>query len=89
MLDVNEGPDELVITIETTLDVVGCGRCGTQAESQDRKVVDMRDLACFGRPARLRWIKRRWRCVDAVLVVVAIARRSSETSRSASDPPAA
>ena len=27
--------------------------------------IDIRDLACFGRPARLRWIKRRWRCVDA------------------------
>ncbi len=65
VLDVSEGPDELVITIETTVDVVGCGRCGTRAASQDRKPIDIRDLACFGRPARLRWIKRRWRCVDA------------------------
>ncbi len=24
--------------------------------------VDVRDLACFGRPARLVWWKRRWRC---------------------------
>jgi hypothetical protein len=24
--------------------------------------VDLRDLACFGRPARLVWSKRRWRC---------------------------
>ena len=24
--------------------------------------VDVRDLACFGRPARLVWSKRRWRC---------------------------
>ena len=64
VLDVSEGPDELVITIETTVDVVGCGRCGTRAESQDRKAIDIRDLACFGRPARLRWIKRRWRCPE-------------------------
>ena len=27
--------------------------------------IDIRDLTCFGRPARLVWIKRRWRCVDA------------------------
>jgi hypothetical protein len=27
--------------------------------------VDIRDLACFGRPARLVWRKRRWRCVDS------------------------
>jgi transposase len=26
--------------------------------------VAIRDLACFGRPARLVWRKRRWRCVD-------------------------
>ena len=65
VLDVSEGHDEVIITIETTVEVVGCGRCGTRAESQDRKAVDIRDLACFGRPARLRWIKRRWRCVDA------------------------
>jgi len=26
--------------------------------------IDIRDLACFGRPARLVWIKRRWRCGD-------------------------
>ena len=24
----------------------------------------LRDLPCFGRPARLVWIKRRWRCPD-------------------------
>jgi transposase len=27
--------------------------------------VAIRDLACFGRPARLVWNKRRWRCTDA------------------------
>ncbi len=26
--------------------------------------IDIRDLGCFDRPARLPWIKRRWRCVD-------------------------
>ena len=36
VLEVNEAPDELVITIETSLDVVGCRRCGTRAQAQDR-----------------------------------------------------
>ena len=27
--------------------------------------IDIRDLSGFGRPARLVWIKRRWRCVEA------------------------
>jgi hypothetical protein len=65
VLDVSEGSDELVVTIETTADVVGCGACGTRAEAQDRKAIDIRDLACFGRPARLCWVKCRWRCVEA------------------------
>lgn len=35
-----------------------------RAEAQDRMLVWIRDLACFGRAARLVWHKRRWRCVD-------------------------
>ena len=62
VLEVVETADELVITIETTADFVGCSGCGTRAESQDRVPVAVRDLPCFGRPARLVWIKRRWRC---------------------------
>ena len=65
VLDVTEGPDEVVITVETMATVVGCERCGVRAKAQDRKAIDIRDLTCFGRPTRLRWIKRRWRCVDA------------------------
>ena len=62
VLDVFEDPLELVITIESTLDRVGCAGCGVRAQSQDRVTVDVRDLPCFGRPARLVLIKRRWRC---------------------------
>lgn len=64
VLEVTETDAEVVIEIETVTDVVGCGRCGTRAESQDRMPVEIRDLACFGRPARLSWRKRRWRCPD-------------------------
>ena len=64
VLEVADAGAELVIDVETTLDVVGCETCGQRAEAQDRMCVDIRDLACFGRPARLVWRKRRWRCVD-------------------------
>ena len=64
ILEVTETPAEVLITIETTNDVVGCSTCGVRAESKERRRVDIRDLACFGRPARLVWMKRRWRCVD-------------------------
>ncbi len=64
VLEVSEEPAEVVVTVETVAGLVGCGRCGVRAQAQDRMPVHIRDLACFGRPARLVWIKRRWRCVE-------------------------
>jgi transposase len=64
VLEVHETPAEVIVTVETTAEVTGCRRCGVRAEAHDRRRVHLRDLACFGRPARLVWIKRRWRCPD-------------------------
>ncbi len=63
VLDVVESDVEVVITdrVDGRLRAF-CRSCGVRAEAQDRMRVDVRDLACFGRPARLVWIKRRWRC---------------------------
>ena len=65
VLEVTETEAEVVIDIETVAVVAGCAECGVRAEAQDRMVVEIRDLACFGRAARLVWRKRRWRCADA------------------------
>jgi transposase len=62
VLEVAETAEELVIRIETTTSLVGCEGCGTRAQAHDRVEVAIRDLPCFGRPARLVWRKRRWRC---------------------------
>ncbi len=64
VLEVVEGPDELVVTIETTTLVTGCGVCGTRAVAHERMPIAIRDLACFGRAVRLVWRKRRWRCPE-------------------------
>jgi len=64
VLEVTESPEELVIRVETTAVVVGCSGCGGRAVAHDRMAVEVRDLPCFGRPARLVWNKRRWRCVE-------------------------
>ena len=64
VLEVHETGVEVIVTVETTADFTGCHRCGVRAEAQDRRRVHLRDLPCFGRPARLVWIKRRWRCPD-------------------------
>jgi transposase len=65
VLTVSETADELVVEVETTADRAACASCGTWAEAHERMEVAIRDLPCFGRPARLMWRKRRWRCVDA------------------------
>lgn len=64
VLTVSETPAEVVIDIETTAEFMGCSDCGTRAEANERMAVEIRDLACFGRPARLVWSKRRWRCAE-------------------------
>jgi len=64
VLEVQETAVEVIVTMETTADFTGCHRCGVRAEAQDRRRVHLRDLPCFGRPVRLVWIKRRWRCPD-------------------------
>jgi transposase len=64
VLAVIETDCEVVIDVETTVEVVGCASCGQRAEAQDRMPIAIRDLACFGRPARLVLHKRRWRCRD-------------------------
>lgn len=64
VVEVAETLDELVITIETTTTILGCVRCGARAVAHDRRATDVRDLACFGRPVRLRVLKRRWRCPE-------------------------
>lgn len=62
VIEIYESLDEMTITVESTAVDVSCGQCGTRAEAHDRDPVDIRDLACFGRPVRLRVLKRRWRC---------------------------
>lgn len=59
---VESAAGELTVTVETTAVVAGCPGCGVRAEAQDRMPVTYRDLECFGRPVRLVWVKRRWRC---------------------------
>ena len=69
VLGVQETDAEVVIEIETSADLVGCPGCGVVARAHGRMVVECRDLAAFGRPARLVWAKRRWRCEEAMCEV--------------------
>jgi transposase len=56
--------DEWWLLVETTMDVVGCPSCGVRALGHGRRRVQVRDLPIAGRPVRLVWSKRLWRCVE-------------------------
>lgn len=64
VLEVTESSAEVVIDIETIVEIEGCSGCGTRAVAHERRPTAIRDLPCFGRPARLVWRKRRWRCPE-------------------------
>ncbi len=56
--------DPLAIHVETRCERPGCPTCGSLAVIKDRPLVTLVDLPAFGRPTRLVWHKRRWRCPD-------------------------
>jgi transposase len=61
---VEETDAEIVVSIELATRLVGCPGCGVVARAHGRSLVEYRDLPAFGRPARLVWAKRRWRCEE-------------------------
>jgi transposase len=63
------GEAPLVVAVETTTLVATCGGCRSWAALEERVWVEYVDLPAFGRPTRLRWRKRRWRCPDAMCPV--------------------
>ncbi len=64
VLEAEEQVGELVIWVQTHPGLVGCVGCGVVACTHDRMEVQYRDLPAFGRPVRLVWRKRRYRCPE-------------------------
>jgi transposase len=50
------------VHVEQRVGRPACAGCGAVAWVKDRPVVELVDLGCFGRPARLMWHKHRWCC---------------------------
>lgn len=60
---VERGSDgTLLIDVESPPGPVGCPGCAVVAESAGRKMLVLTDAPIAGRPVRVRWRKRRWRC---------------------------
>jgi transposase len=67
VLAVDDRPDRsIVVHIEARLERSWCPACGARATVKERPVVELVDLPCFGRPARLAWRKHRLCCPQAV-----------------------
>jgi len=64
VLEAQQQEVELVRVVETTPVLTGCPECGVVASGHDRMRVAYRDLPAFGRPVRLVWVKRRFRCEE-------------------------
>ncbi len=64
VVSVAEDGRRLVVTVESPARREGCPDCGVIAVSHGRRSVRLIDTPCFGRPVRLVWRKRTWRCVD-------------------------
>ena len=54
----------LVLDIESCDHCAGCPVCGVIAQGHGRVVVEVIDAPWAGVPARIRWHKRRWRCLE-------------------------
>jgi hypothetical protein len=57
----DEHGDMVVVRIESRSFAPPCPGCGGSVWVKDRPAVELVDLPCFGRPARLVWHKHRWR----------------------------
>lgn len=52
----------LVVTVESPPAPAGCPQCGVIATGRGRREVVLVDAPSFGRPLRIVWRKRTWRC---------------------------
>jgi transposase len=64
VLSMTEEDGEWWLLVEAKAASVGCPSCGVRAVGHGRSVVQVRDLPVSGKPVRLLWRKRRWRCTD-------------------------
>jgi hypothetical protein len=55
----------LRVHVELTRSPQGCPTCGVIAHVKDRRRVELVDLPMGGRPMRLVWVKRRFRCPES------------------------
>jgi transposase len=69
------------VVIESASEPMGCRTCGVIAQSHGRRDVRLVDVPCFGRPVRLVWRKRTWRCEEPRCAVKVFTERDERLAR--------
>jgi transposase len=64
VIGVVAGAGGVTLTVESPARPMGCPSCGVLAASHGRRVHRLTDIPAFGRPVRLLWRKRTWRCSE-------------------------
>ena len=81
VVDVADAGDRLTVTVESAATVEGCRVCGVIASSHGRRRVTLVDAPCFGRPVRLVWLKRTWRCLEPACPVGSFTEQDDQVCR--------
>jgi transposase len=71
----------LRVVVESPPRVMGCPTCGVVAGSHGRSNVTLIDTPCFGRPVRLVWRKRTWRCAEPSCPAGVVTEQHSDLAR--------
>jgi transposase len=64
VIDVADHAGTVRVVVETPAEPTGCRSCGVIAHSHGRRDVTLIDVPCYGRPVKLIWRKRTWRCAE-------------------------
>lgn len=71
----------LTITVESTLEPMGCPACGVIAHCRGCREVRLVDAPAFGKPTTVVWRKRRWRCREPRCLVGAFDEQDEAIAR--------
>ncbi len=81
VVEVEERQGAVRVVVESAAEPMGCRTCGVIAHSHGRRSVRLVDVPCFGRPARLVWRKRSWRCAEARCPAAAFTEQAEDLAR--------
>lgn len=80
VVDVAAGQRWLTVTVESPTAVMGCPGCGVVAVSHGRRRHVLIDTPSCGRPVRLRWRKRTWKCPEPACTVGTFTEQAEEVA---------